>query len=287
MSGTIVEQHEDRIVLATKDGNVPLMREKIESIFYDAPEWRFLQAGEAHEQAGRWSAALESYQNALRLKPDFAEAQKAVVRVKNKFWSRSAGGPDGVIEKKQSLFDSWDNGKPPQTKLKNIPEDPTAVLENRTGIVLETLSEWTWVEKPGKEAAAAGLQKNDRLVELDGRSLRYLNKETVVQKFLLPRFSNFILEFEREFSLPKTGFEKDLAEFGLQVKKETGPFRVSGVLPESFAQKSGLLENDRLISVGGLPTDDLSVPELLDAILRADGTAVPVVVRRQVTLSRK
>ena len=51
----------------------------------------------------------------------------------------------------------------------------------------------------GGVAHKGGVRESDVLVRLDGRSMRYFDKNTVIQELLNPRFSNMTLEVSRSY----------------------------------------------------------------------------------------
>ena len=292
MQGRVAEQHEDRVILNTAHGEVPVMRDKIQSILYDAPEKAFLQIGESHEAARRWNQALAYYEKALQANPDSDESKKAILRVQNISWSEIAVGPDDEVDKKQALYDTWGKtkAKPTEKKLKapTIETDAASLREN-FGLVLAQKGDWVFVAEvfPTKDLALLDSKKGDRLVEIDGRSLRYLTAEVVQQKFFLPRNSDFTLEFERDCVLSKTGFEKDVSEFGLKLKFENRGLVVESVTPDSPADRAGLREDDMLASVNGVSIRNLPLNKLLAAILAGSADSSALSLRRRLILSRK
>ena len=222
LKGLIVEKHEDRIVLNTEKGETPVLKSDIQKIQYDDAERNFLQIGEAYEATQRWGEALAYYEKSLEANPNFEEARKAQVRVRNRFWSKAASGPKKEIERRQLLYDSWGSGGSVQSFAKSQTRREGKSLRDGLGVELESHGDWVRLAQvfPKKEAAQSGLKRKDRLVAIDGQSIRYLSVEVVQEKFLSPRYSSFTLEYERECQFMKTGFEKEFTEFGLELKLE-------------------------------------------------------------------
>ena len=289
MKGLVVEQHEDRVILSTEKGEVPVLREKIAKIFYDDPEQAFMQIGESYEASSQWGEALAYYEKAMQTNPNFEDAKKAVVRVRNQFWSKASAGPNGEIERQQALYDDWGKPKPAVEKFKDQAQEQARSLREGLGLVLEKKGDWVLVSQVvlKKDASIGGLKRGDRLVAIDGRSLRYLSAEAVREKFLSPQYSNFTLEYQRDCSLKKTGFEKDLAELGLQLKLEYQGVVLQSVKKGSRADKAGLKPNDLLISVNGASIRYLPLKKLLHAISAGPGSSSVLSVQRSVMLTRK
>lgn len=289
LKGLIVEKHEDRIILNTEKGETPVLKNTIQNISYDDPERNFLQIGEAHEAAGHWGEALAYYERALEANPDFEDAKKATVRVRNRVWSRSIAGPKSEIERRQALYDLWGQGGPSESFSKKETHGPKTLLHEGLGVELESGGDWVQLAQvfPKKDAASAGLKKNDRVVAMDGMSMRYLSPDVVQEKFLSPRYSNFTLEFERDCALMKTGFEKEFAEFGLVLQLEYQGVVVQSVKKASFADKAGLKAQDLLTAVNGNSIRYLPLAKLMPVIVGAKNDAVILSVRRSVILTRR
>lgn len=290
LKGLVVEEHEDRIILSTENGEIPVLRRGINKIDYDDPAQNFTQVGRAYEDKQRWGEALGYYEKALELDPEQEEAKKAVVRLRNRFWAKAAVGPINEIEKRQALYETWGQGAFSATRKGPTPPDPTELVEKELGVRLSKKGDWVRFSEVilKRDAAAAGLRKYDRLVAIDGNSLRYLSVEAVREKLVSPRYSNFTLEYDRDHRLARTGFEKDLQEFGFQLKLDTQGMVVSSVKPSSPASRSGLRENDVVISVNGASVRYQPIKKLMD-VIHKNPTALEAVftVRRSVLLARR
>jgi len=289
LKGLVVEKHEDRIILSTEKGEMPVLKNAIQKINYDDPEQNFLQMGESHEAVQRWGEALAYYQKALEVNPNFEEAQKAVVRVRNHFWAESAAGPKNEIEKRQALYDTWGTGGTTKVFPKKHASADADSLREGLGVELGSKGDWVGLSQvfSKKDAALAGLKKNDRLVAIDGKSIRYLTPELVREKMLSPRYSSFILEYERDCQLMKTGLEKELVDFGLGLKLEYEGVIVQKVEKESAASHAGLKEQDLLITVDGQSIRYLPLEKLIGVIQGAKNHTVLFSVRRSAMLTRR
>jgi tetratricopeptide (TPR) repeat protein len=288
LKGLIVEEHEDRILLSTASGEIQVLRRGIKKITFDDPAQNFLKAGRDYEEKERWGEALGYYEKALELNPDLDDAKKAAVRVRNLFWAKSAVGPVDEIEKRQELYE-MSNRQRFRRDGSRQSGDPAHLLRDGMGVQLGKKGDWVQLTKvtPGKDAVRAGLRLHDRLVAVDGTSLRYLSPEAVREKLVSPRYSSFTLEYDRECSLAKTGFEKELGEFGLAVKLEARGLVIQRVLPDSAASRAGLKAEDLLIEVNGGSTRYLPLKKLLGVILKNPPDAHAVLtVRRSALLTR-
>ena len=248
-----------------------------------------MQIGEAYETAQRWGEALAYYEKSLEANPNFEEARKAQVRVRNHFWSKAASGPKQEIERRQLLYDSWGAGGSAQSFSKKQTRREGVSLRDGLGVERESQGGRVRLAQgfPKKEAALAGLRKKDRLVAIDGQSIRYLSVEVVQEKFLSPRYSSFNLEYERECQFMKTSFEKEFIEFGLDLKLEQQGVVVQKVEDRSPAFKAGLKAQDLLVSVNGSSIRYLPLAKLMGVIQSAKDDTVLLLVRRSALLARR
>ena len=290
MKGLVVEQHEDRVVLSTEQGEVPVLREKIGNIAFDDPEWTFMELGESNETAGRFGEALAYYEKALAANANLEDAKKAVTRVRNRFWSAVVIGPREEIEKRQALYDAWGKAKPGHPyDVQDHVRQAISGLREGLGLVLSQKGDWVRISEaaPRKDAALAGLRRNDRLVAMDGRSLRYLDADVVREKFLSPRYSNLTLDYERDCTLRRTGFERSLDELGMRIELGSQGLYLKAVKTGGPADKAGLKPGDLLMSVNGASTRYLPIKKLLGVVVGGPGDDSVLSVRRSVLLTRK
>lgn len=288
IKGLVVEQHADRIVLSTADGEIPILKKGIKEIFYDAPEQNFMQAGKEYESAGRLGEALAYYQKALELNPDFGEAKSAAIAVRNRFWAKATEGPRDEIEKKQLIYDAWAKGDSPDEKILRKVGEKSRSLKSGLGLSLAKKGDWVMLDtvEAKKAAGAVGLRKGDRLVAIDGRSLRYLTPDVVTQDLLEPRYSSFTLEIERDAFVHKEEAQKT-KQLGLKLKLDHQGVVVRSVKAKSVTAAAGVKERDVVVQVDGQPTRYLPLNKVEQAIENsAEADRVVMTVRRHVLLAR-
>ena len=289
LKGLVVEKHEDRIILNTEKGETPILRNTIKNILYDDVAQNLLQSGEEYETTEHWGKAVAYYEKALQANPNFDEARQAITRVRNRFSSSASAGRKNEMEQRQALYDSWGTGRSPAVFLKRQTQSQTALLHESLGIELETQGDWVQLSQvfSKKDASAVGLRKNDRLVAIDGKSIRYLSQTVVEEKLLAPRYTSFTLEFERDCTLTKTGSEKSFAKFGFDLKQEYQGAVVFGVKKMSSAFNAGLKEKDLLVAVDGNPIRYRPFAKIPGMIASAKNDTVILSVRRLVMLMRR
>ncbi len=284
----VVEEHTDRIILSTEKGEIPVLRSRIGNIRYDDPAQNFLQIGKAYEKDGKLGEALAFYQKAAEVNPSLEEAKKASVSVRNRFWASSTEGPRNEVEKQQVIYDSWGKGLAIEDLIKKSEREQHEILRQGLGIVLEKKGDWIHIETVDskKEAAAAGLKKNDRLVSIDTRSLRYLGVDAVAKAMILPRMSHFILELERNCFLHKKSEKMSLKEIGLKLRLNYEGLAADSVKAGGPAASAGLREDDLVVGVNGEPTRYMPVAKVVKLIQNSTEDRIVFTIRRTALLTR-
>lgn len=289
LKGLVVEEHEDRLIMSTEKGEVPVLRIGIKDVEYDDPAQNFLQAGRAYEEKKRWGEALAYYEKALQLSPELDDAKKASVRVRNLFWAQTATGPVAEVERRQALYETWDKGRFTE-KNSAIGKTPPQRVAEGLGVKLAQKDDWVYLSEVNqkKDAARAGLKVGDRLVAIDGDSLRYLSAEAVHVKLISPRYSSFTLEYDRDCRMMKSGFEKETRDLGFELKLESQGIRVANILSGSAAARAGLKIGDLLVGMDGGTTRYLPLKKFMAAFQKNQANTYTILtVRRSVLLARR
>ena len=289
LKGLVVERHADRVVLSTEKGEVPIFLKGIKNIKYDDPEQSFMKIGKAYEAEGKLGEALAFYEKAAEVNPDLEEARKAAIGVRNRFWALSTEGPRNEIEKQQVIYDAWGQGKPIEEVIRNQVFEQAKALREGLGISLERKGDWVRLDyvDPKKAAALVGLKKNDRLASIDGQSLRYLTVEVVRKDLLLPRYSNFTLEFERESFLHKKLNKVKMKDLGFKLRLEYQGLVVHSVKSATPAQEAGLRDEDLLTQVDGAPTRYMPLKKVVQLVENSTEERIVFTIRREALLARR
>ena len=288
LKGLVVEKHADRIILSTERGEIPILLSGIRDITYDTAEQNFFKVGKAYEAENKLGPALAFYEKALEENPNFEEAKAAALGVRNRFWASSTEGPINEVEKQQAVYDAWQRGSAPEEIIKKKAKEQAGLLKERLGMTLEKKGDWVRLASVDstKSAALAGLQRNDRLVSIDGESLRFLNLESVVKAMLVPRHSNFNLEFERDCFLNKNGLKGNERNLGLRLKLEYRGLIVASVKDIGSAEAAGLKDEDLLTRVNGVATRYMPIRDVMRLIADPKAAKIVFTVRRQALLAR-
>ena len=284
IKGLVVEKHSDRIILSTEKGEIPILLSGIKDIRYDDPEQNFFKIGKEFEAEKKYGEALAYYEKALELNPDMEEAQQAAAGMRNHFWATSTEGPVSEIEKQEVLHnDSWSQGRTAQTLMQKEAMGQARLLRDSLGLVLNKKGDWVELElvQSKKDGAISGLRKNDKLVSIDGESLRYLGVDAIIRKMLTPRFSNFTLEYERNIFMRSSG--KNL---GIKFALEYEGLKINSVKENSYAEMAGLKSGDWVVAINGISTRYMPLKKV-NEVLRDSKERTVFTVRRQALLMRR
>ncbi len=285
LKGLVVERHEDRIILSTESGEIPILLRGVKEVKYDDPEQSLYQMGRMYESQSKLGEALSFYEKAAELNPDFEEARNAATGVRSRLLASQSQGPRNEMEKQQAIQDSWSQGRGPVSETTTKPS-PAKLLKDRMGLSLEKKGDWVllgFVESK-KTAALAGLKKGDRLVSIDGVSLRYLSPVVVCEKMLEPRLSTFTLEIERDLFIKQA--ERNPSKLGFDMGLEYEGIRIKKSRAESAADMAGLKEDDYLVGVNGTSTRYFAVKKAAVLIQNSKTERLVLTVRRNAMLSR-
>lgn len=287
LKGLVVEQHADRIILSTEKGEIPILLTGVKEVQYSDPEQSYYQLGKSYESQNKLAEALAYYEKAIQTSPDFEEARTAAAGVRNRYWAESTEGPRDEVEKQQMIYESWKSGRTMKDLSDSKVERGKDLLKERLGLVVEKSGDWVHVfgVSPKKDADIAGLKKSDRLVAMDGASLRYLDPMAVTTRMLKPRYSSFTLEFERDVWLKKQKGDSGLS--GLKLALKYQGVVVEAVEESSAADQAGIREQDLLVQIKGQSTRYTPLGTITKILSNPSGEKIPCTIRRSVILTRR
>ncbi len=84
--GLIVEEYYDRFIFSTPDGEKEIPKSRIDEIFFDEPYQNDLYMGNKFLASGDFERAMQFYQLALQLNPDYRDAQDAIKGLEDARW---------------------------------------------------------------------------------------------------------------------------------------------------------------------------------------------------------
>lgn len=288
LKGLVVERHTDRIFFSTVKGEIPILLSGIKRIDYDDPAESLLSAGKQYEEKNRLGEALSYYEKAAELNPGLSEARQRAQSVRNRFWTQSSAKPLDEISKRQAVYDLWESGGAAvaEDAAKKGKERQAQDLKEGLGLEIEKKGDWAYaagvVQK--KDAWLSGIRRKDRLVGVDGNSLRYLSVAAVQRLLIEPAHTACQLEYERDIFL--TG-ETDPGKLGLRLVMGDRGLEVQGVTESGAADTAGLQEQDLVMALNGAVTRYLPLNKVKKMMKASPNKTLGLTVRRAAILTRK
>lgn len=289
LKGLVVEEHEDRVILSTADGEMPVMRKEIVKVEFDDPSYTLLSMGRQLERGKKLGEALSYYEKAIQLNPSLEEAKRASIGVRSKMWAGFTEGPTSEVEKQQEIQDAWRADTTIEEQAKKDDEEDESVLWKRMGIELVQDGDFVRVEdvRVGGYAHQAGVRRSDAIHAIDGRSMRYIQKRAVIQDLLNPRYASMTLEVRRQIVFPAKVGKTDLKNLGMDVKQDYNGAVIGRVKSGGPAARYGLKAGDRLIRVGAENTRYMPVQKISQAFKSNQGKALEIETARTLQMARQ
>ena len=255
LKGLVVEEHADRIILSTVDGERTVMRNTIDEVFFDDPERNCLYLGNEALAQADVNAASTLFRKALQLNPEFEEARDAIRRTE---------------DRRQKLNKNW-----------SVP-DPESAL-GAYGLRLSSTDRFPSVAevKPRSAALAAGFQAGDSIVAIWGESMAHQPAAVAAERLLGLSGTMAKVTLERQAKItpdpkhPWPGFEMEMSLDGLKVSrvKEAGNL-------------AGLKEGDIIHFLNGHPTRYLPLASARNTVAQAKNKRLTLILRRHIFIQR-
>ena len=262
LRGLVVEEHHDRIVLNTEEGEKTILRGDLDEIFYSEPERNYLYIGNRALEDGELSTAEGLFRKALQLNSRLQEAQEALERLKDLKAKRSKGSPVA---------------------------DPLPVQEQQLGLVLSGEEPLPLVAQvsEGSSAQRSGIQPGDRLVACWDFSLAYLPIPEAAQRLIGPAGSTVRLTLQRQVQLPRIprGIKKPWPQMKLAMDRLG--LTVAQVEKSGIADRSGLQSGDRIVRIQDRSTRYLPLHEAQRQVDLGRSRGILLTIQRNIHLKRK
>lgn len=260
LRGLVVEEHWDRLVLSTEEGERPFLRRDVEEIFYDEPERNQLYLGRLALAMGNTALAEGFFRKALQMHPALREAEDAMGRLEDLRLKRGAGG--------------------------DFPE-PLEALEARLGLTLDASGSMARVEavRPDSPADRAGLTSGDGLIRYWDESLLHMSPERIAERFLGPSGSSFRLTVQRVPAIPQAlPDEQDWP--GLELAMERDGLTATEVRPGGMAALAGLLPGDRVVRLERDSTRYMPLGEARKRLRESARRGIILTIQRDISFNR-
>jgi predicted metalloprotease with PDZ domain len=260
MTGLVVEEHRDRILFNTEQGEKTVLRTQIADIFYSEPERNQFYLGNQSIQDGDYQSAAVFFRKALQINPQFSEAQDGLARIQ----------------------DSLEKGTLPLSGT-----SPLQLLEQRWGVQLQEGGNGAviFAVESGSFGDRVGLKAGDRLIAYWGESLSYLPAQEVASSMLGNAGTTLKLTIQRRLVLdpepqpiPWPGMKIDITRLGWAVRA------LDAVGPSA---KAGFLAGDRIVKINGQSTRYMPASKINDSIQSAKNQGMSAFIERDLTIIRE
>ena len=256
LKGLVVEEHVDRLVVSTVDGERVILRQEIDQVFFDDPERNYLYLGNEAFAQGDLNTAEILFRKALKFNPRWGEARDAMRR---------------LGDERRKATSGWTSA------------DPQGQLWSAWGMRLAATERYPVLVavEPRGAAARAGLSAEDRIIAIWGDSMAFRPLDEVASAWMGPPGSIVKVTLERRLTLRARtargwpGFDLTMTPLGLTVAKI-----------HRWAKAAGLRPGDRLVTVNGLSTRYLPLASARAAIHKARRTGLTIVIHRDIVITR-
>jgi C-terminal processing protease CtpA/Prc len=249
--GYIVEKNNNSYRVKTPLGSMHLQAADISRISYEEPEANLTYLANEYLSDKKFERAIDAFNAALEINPDYKEAQVNLRRAKKELASYKK--KLASIEKKK--MEKWQ-------RLQN------KVL-GKYGLDLEVKGDGLLIKSvlPDSIAEKYGLANKDIIYAINSARLIDFDSNELYN-FLDDIFNEIdSLWFYRQYNLKpeKVRYQfKQVKAIGIILMKKRNYITVDEVLNNSPADRAGLKENDRLVRINGIEADDLSLQEIAD-----------------------
>jgi hypothetical protein len=289
LKGLIVEEHEDRVILSTAEGELQVLRKNIAKIDYDDPSYSLMSLGRQLEREKKFGEALSYFEKAAQLNPGLAEAKQAAIGVRSKMWAGFTQGPTGEIEKQQIIQDSWRADTSMADEARRGEEEKEETLWKRLGVQVDQSGDFVRAleVRVGGYAHQTGLRNGDMLYSVDGRSLRYIQKSTVINDLLEPRYASMVLEVRRKIIFPAKIGKTDTRNLGIDLKLDYNGVLINRVKSSGIADQYRIKSGDRLVSVAGENTRYMPIKTINKKLKKQQGKVFTIETARTLQMARQ
>lgn len=288
LKGLVVEQHNDRIVVSTFDGEKIVLRSDYLEIEFDDPAYSLYYLGKQMEEQKKYGVALSYYEKAHSLNPELRDAREAAIGIRSRFWSEFAAGPRGEMTKQQEIQTSFRSNSAMDEIADDGHRETMKLLWDNAGLSLKSEADWIVIQdtRIGGQARKKGLMRGDLISKVDGKSMRHLNQDALAMEFLEPRYSTLALTFQRIVRLATNDKKVSMKNLGLDLDQNYEGIVIKKIEEGSIAQQSGLEVDDLIISVNQQPTRYLSKRDVKKAI-EENSTQLTIEIQRIIQMARK
>jgi len=265
--GLVVEEHHDRIVFSTPDGEITILRENVDEVFFDVLEQNYYYLANKFLNNGEFEVAEKFYNKALGVSPAYIEVQKGLSRLK---------------DKREKEIKKWKTA------------DSLKALRNQIGVSIVRDGDFCRVKRVFREGTP--LAAGDAVTAVWDESAKFMLEEDVAQRITGVPDAPVTITIQRTVRLRLGGAPWFLEMFGmlglknkesLPLEMETEGLTVGKVNKASSVARRGLRQGDRITSIAGKSTRYMRLNDARTLIKNRVKKGVELVIRRDIELVRE
>ena len=291
IKGVVVEDYRDRIVFSTIDGEIWIMRKKIERIIYDLEEQNFTSLAYYYQDREQYRKAYYYYEKALAVNPDYKEAKQGLSYTE--IYIQQTGRRLKLDElKRRNEETEWNKMGGIVYLEKKTSEGPIeAQAERELGLTLKAVNGVYVVSKVtfNSPAKRAKIKKKDILVAAWGRLLAYMEPEDVFKKLLTSGIMDIHVTIERPYflNLSRGKDSYDAIIGGKLAFTEMEGLKFIEVYEDGSARKKGIKKDDIVVKLQDRSTRYMSFKEVEQIITSRKGDSLSLKIKRNVVIWRE
>lgn len=288
--GVVVEDYQDRIMLSTEKGEAAYFKKDIEKISYDTKEDNLVKLGAMYKDKGDYKTALYYYEVANKVNPNMKEAKEGISLVTNMIFREKQTVLEAQVQLKQDTEEKM--GRPAIQETAPSMNIKAKELQEKTGILLKELNSEIVVDRVvnNSPAAEAGVKKDDIIVAVWGKLVKYMQLSDVYELLLNNTASELKITVKQEITLPvKKGFLFNGAEnmIGGRLKIEFEGLTVDLIKESGPLYKAGVLKGNAITKINSFPTRYMPLESAYRLIEETKDNVLNLEIQKELLLWKK
>ncbi|MCK4249737.1 MAG: PDZ domain-containing protein, partial [Candidatus Omnitrophica bacterium] len=284
IKGIVLEKYTDRVILSIPCGKATLLRKEIKKIVYDCAEQNFLEMGNEYLDAKRIDKAIECYEKALKIKPDFEKAKDAILRAQDHRGKIEERRKE-LLEQRQKRAQQREVAEKEQRRIHKLK------LKETLGLEIEEYDDDIRAAfvYPYTPASKAGIEPGDIIVKIWDMAIKHRTLDKVFELLMGKKGSSVTLTIERQLSPVRKKirwYEKSFVGVGISLNMEEKGLTVSDVRPGQPGDTAGLKPGDYITAIEGKSTLYMTLKEAVRNMKGEEGAALRLTVHRRIKVLR-
>lgn len=289
LKGVLVEEHKDRFIISTADGEVPVMKADVRDLAIDGEEANLLYLAGKAVEAGDYAKATEYYESVLKIDPASEAAKKGMVRLRETSFQRAEAVKGKTI--RPDYVDRY-GSVPIVGKRGDEVEALTQRLFRALGLKLESATGCHRVSAVNRDSPAfgAGIRKGDCLVAVHGRLIRYMPLPEVMRLLLQEGNASVRCTIERTVNVGTAHRPLSFnaaAIIGATLYLGSDGMAVKDVREGAAAKEAGMANGDIVTAIGGAQTRYMPLAKADEVLRSSKGGPVELTIRRETVIWRE